>query len=99
MSRYTCNMFAEHLNHGPYTSVGCYPVFFVMCDGGVMCHRCAAAEKRSIRAAIRRHFARVYTDPQWIPLALEINWEDPQLHCDGCNGRIESAYAESEAGE
>jgi len=25
--------------------------------------------------------------------------EDPQLYCSGCNGRIESAYAESEVAE
>lgn len=26
-----------------------------------------------------------------------VNWQDPQLHCDECSDRIESAYAESEA--
>ena len=24
----------------------------------------------------------------------EVNWEDPDLYCDGCSTRIESAYAE-----
>ena len=99
MSRYTCNRFAEDLNHGPYTSVGGYPVFFVMCDGGILCHRCAVAEKRSIRTAIRRRDARAWAYNGWIPYALEVNWEDPRLHCDNCNERIESAYAESEASE
>lgn len=99
MTRYTCNMFTEHLNHGPYTSVGCYPVFFIMCDGGALCHRCAVQEKRTIRAAIRRHAARAWADSGWRPCALEVNWEDPSLWCCHCNRRIESAYAESEACE
>jgi hypothetical protein len=25
---------------------------------------------------------------------LEVNWEDPDLFCDHCGARIESAYAE-----
>ena len=24
----------------------------------------------------------------------DANWEDPHLYCDGCNERIESAYAD-----
>jgi hypothetical protein len=28
---------------------------------------------------------------------VDINWEDPELYCDGCSQRIESAYAEEEA--
>jgi len=34
-------------------------------------------------------------DPEM--LASDINWEDPELFCDGCGERIESAYAEDEA--
>jgi hypothetical protein len=26
--------------------------------------------------------------------ALDVNWEDPDLFCDHCGNRIESAYAE-----
>jgi hypothetical protein len=28
------------------------------------------------------------------PTAYSVNWEDPQLFCEECNERIESAYAE-----
>jgi hypothetical protein len=28
-----------------------------------------------------------------------VNWEDPQLFCEECNERIESAYAEDESEE
>lgn len=31
-------------------------------------------------------------------VAADANWEDPSFFCDGCGGRIESAYAEKEAG-
>jgi hypothetical protein len=27
-------------------------------------------------------------------VSADINWEDPELYCDDCNERIESAYAE-----
>lgn len=27
-------------------------------------------------------------------IGAECNWEDPDMYCDECNGRIESAYAE-----
>jgi aspartate carbamoyltransferase regulatory subunit len=26
--------------------------------------------------------------------AVQVNWENPDLYCDECEGRIESAYAE-----
>jgi hypothetical protein len=28
------------------------------------------------------------------PVDVDINWEDPDLFCDNCGRRIESAYAE-----
>jgi hypothetical protein len=31
-----------------------------------------------------------------VPVAADINWEDPSLYCDDCSERIESAYAEDE---
>lgn len=30
-------------------------------------------------------------------VAADANWEDPELYCDECSERIESAYAEDEA--
>ena len=29
-----------------------------------------------------------------VVISAEVNWEDPQLYCDSCQKRIESAYAE-----
>jgi hypothetical protein len=30
-------------------------------------------------------------------VALEVNWENPELFCDHCGNRIESAYAEPQS--
>lgn len=35
------------------------------------------------------------TNPRAVSIAA-VNWEDPQLHCDECSDRIESAYTESD---
>ena len=67
-----------------YTSVGCYPIFYV--DGAhacVLCPQCV--EKEEIDGRL----------PDDISEA--VNWEDPHLYCDECSNRIESAYAEEEA--
>lgn len=81
-------------NHAkyPYTSIGCYPLYLVMCDGGSLCHRCAVAEHAQIRNAA---MAPKYKTG-WEPFGFEANWENPDLYCTNCNERIESAYAEPE---
>jgi hypothetical protein len=66
-----------------YTSVGCYPLFYVVrCfkDEAVWCARCCNEA----------------TDPDAVIIACDANWEDPDLTCDACSERIESAYAEDE---
>ena len=32
----------------------------------------------------------------WQVTAHDANWENPDLYCDHCSSRIESAYAEDE---
>jgi hypothetical protein len=62
-----------------YTSLGCYPVFYLDNSGhAVLCATCANADEDNGRE----------------PSAADINWEDPALLCDECSERIESAYAE-----
>jgi hypothetical protein len=66
------------------TSVGCYPLFYVVrCfkDEAVWCARCCNEA----------------TDPDAVIIACDANWEDPDLRCDACSDRIESAYAEDAA--
>lgn len=62
-----------------FTSIGCYPIFYLTADkNACLCAECAREEE---------------TDGN-PPGAADANWEDPELHCDACGVRIESAYAE-----
>jgi len=69
-----------------FTQLGMYPIYHVCADGGVLCHDCVNNQ------------ADVGTSPNtpadWRIVASDINYEDPDLQCDHCNKRIESAYAE-----
>lgn len=76
----------DQLIASPYTSIGCYPMFAVTSDGGALCHKCCESESRSIGST--------YGTDGWAIVAVDVNWENPDLYCDHCGSRIESAYAE-----
>lgn len=82
---------ADQLSASPYAWPGGYPLFGVFHDGGACCHRCAKTERASIGTTTG-------TDG-WRLVALEVNWEDPDLYCDHCGDRIESAYGEPDRRE
>ena len=63
----------------------------VTSDGAVLCHHCVRAERTSIGTTTGRD--------GWCVVAIEANWEDPELYCAHCSSRIESAYAEPESAE
>lgn len=67
------------LKSGPYAWPGCYPLYFVTMDG-------AALSFDAMRERFREEAGAV--------AGIEVNWEDPDLHCDHTGKRIESAYAE-----
>lgn len=71
-----------------------YPVFLVMSDGECLCQLCAHAEKARIHEA-----CRTGARDGWKAEGAQVNWEDPELFCDHCNARIESAYAEPESAD
>lgn len=78
-----------------YTWPGGYPLFLVM-EGGAAVSIDAARECwRDIVAAHLDHAAR---GTGWRVAAVAINWEEPDLYCEHSGARIESAYAEEEAG-
>lgn len=79
-----------------YAWPGGYPVCMLTGDGGVLCSACVAREIRLIVDATRPNGT---SDPQWNCAAVNVNWEDPQLYCDHCGNRIESAYAEDDGEE
>lgn len=72
-----------------YAWPGGYPVYYVTKDCGVLCPDCA-------RMADREGLTGDPDDSQWFIVGTDINWEDPDLTCDHCSKRIESAYAEDE---
>lgn len=61
-----------------FTSIGCYPVYYLDSEGNTVCADCANDDDHDGNA----------------PSAAGVNWEDPDLYCDECSKRIESAYAE-----
>lgn len=79
---------ADQLAHHPYAWPGGYPLFGVTSDGAALCRHCASTERTSIGTTTG-------TDG-WCLVAIDVNWEDPELYCDVCGDRIESAYAEPE---
>jgi hypothetical protein len=91
---YTISDFRRDIRH-PYAWPGGYPCYFVMADGEALSFKAAKAERRLILEAIRDQ--KDYPDKQWLPVGVEINWEDPALFCSHTNERIESAYTEDQA--
>lgn len=77
---------ATNIAAWPRTWPGGYPRYAVTSDGGALCPACCKAERKSIGTTTG-------TDG-WCVVADDINWENPDLHCDHCRGRIESAYAD-----
>lgn len=70
-----------------YTELGCYPIFYLCADNGVLCPACVQSERPDVPEAEQ--------EPWWKVVAADVNWEDQELTCDHCNGKIESAYGTS----
>ena len=70
-----------------YTWPGGYSIYYICADSGVLCPDCANSDD-----VIN---AEPY-DNQWVLVEHDCNWEDPELYCDNCSKRIESAYAEED---
>lgn len=90
------------LRDGPYAWPGGYPLYFLCDDGEALCFACVRKQWREVVSAHLRmrqcHGHRVPRDiSQWLVVAIDTNWEDPDLRCAHCDSRIESAYAEDEA--
>ena len=61
--------------------------YYLLQDGGAVCHKCAKREHNVIASAIAGE-----NDPQWRPTLLLNNLEDHELTCDHCNSKIETEY-------
>jgi hypothetical protein len=71
---------------------GGYPMFGVTNDGGCLCMDCMRKEYKAIAYARRNN-----DSGGWLVEGVDVNWENPELYCDHCDKRIESAYAEDDA--
>jgi len=85
----TISDFRRAVRNGPYAWPGGYPFYFITSDGAVLSFMAAKKERRNILEAIRDK-----DHSGWRVIAVDINWEDPELYCDHTGKRIESAYAE-----
>jgi hypothetical protein len=63
-----------------YTMIGCYPLFYLDKGNNCLCPKCASENDE-------------FNEPL---IAVDVNWEDPDLYCDHCSARIESAYADND---
>ena len=88
---YQSGVLADDIVQHPYAWPGGYPRYAITEDCAALCKHCCAAEKEAIRS----------TDGEdgWCVISTAINWEDPELHCNNCGNRIESAYANCERSE
>lgn len=82
--------FRRAVRHGPYAWPGGYPVFWIMGDGEACAFTVAKTERRQMLEALAERSVRPHDD--WLPVALEINWEDESLVCAHTGEKIESAY-------
>jgi hypothetical protein len=88
--------FRAAVRNGPYAWPGGYPLYFVMADGEAIAWlTCATPENRRLMLEALRDKAD-FPRSEWLPVAVEINYEDGELICAHSNVRIESAYAEPE---
>lgn len=82
----------DAFKQGKYSSVGCYPLFFLTSDGETLSWDAVRRNYRAIVSAINENL-----NDGWRVVAHDANWEDPEMYCADTNERIESAYAEDEA--
>ena len=85
----TISDFRKAVRNGPYVWPGGYPLYFLTSDGEALSFNAAKQERRSILEAIRDH-----DNSGWRVVAMDVNWEDGDLHCAHTGERIESAYAD-----
>lgn len=75
------------VRQGKYSSVGSYPLFYMTADGGVLSYDSVCQNIWQVARAIRNG-----DDRQWRVVAVDVNWEDPNLYCDDSGEAIEAAY-------
>lgn len=86
---------ARSLREGSFTSLGCYPKFYLTAGGEVLSHEAVMSEARRYLRAASGRFDDA-SEARTHVLFVDVNWEDPELYCAETGERIPSAYAEPE---
>ena len=73
----------------PYAWPGGYPLFAITSDCGCLCKNCVSDKYKIIA-----HSTIHELNDGWQVLAVDVNWEDPNIVCDNCGNSIESAYGD-----
>lgn len=89
----TIEDFETALKTNGYTSLGCYPLYFVTNDGGLLSFKSAVKNAERIKEAIKDD-----DDFGWRVCGCDVNWES-LLFCDDSGEQIESAYDPLPQGE
>jgi hypothetical protein len=92
-------IFPEVKRFDRYTSLGSYPLFYVLklwswhrsAQYAEVCPDCATEAKKTQQWVSKKDVTEHVDE-----ITPEINYEDPALYCDDCGERIPSAYAEDE---
>lgn len=75
------------LREGKYTSLGCYPCYFITSDGGALSFEAVQQNFKSIIDSVKNQI-----NDGWRVVGLDINYEDAELICDHSGKPIECAY-------
>jgi hypothetical protein len=94
---YTVKNLMRDLRAGKYTSIGCYPTYFITSDGEALSHEAVRENLWCVARATHQWSKRRTYPSAWAVIGSEINWENPDLRCAHTGKRIESAYAEDAA--
>ena len=82
----TVQDFETALKTNGFTDLGCYPLYFITNDGGVLSFKSAKDNAKLIKSAIEDN-----DDFGWRVCGCDVNWESV-IFCDHSGEQIESAY-------
>lgn len=82
----TIEDFEKALSTNGFTDLGCYPLYFVTNDGGLLSFKSAKENAELIKEAIKDD-----DNFGWRVCGCDVNWES-LLFCDHSGEQIESAY-------
>lgn len=78
----------SHIEWGAYAWPGGYEIYYIVHDGGVLCHHCANNELM--------HTIDPENDQFYITGA-DVHWEGPPIYCDHCAREVQSVHGDPDA--